>query len=293
MDCVDRSVEGDFDYNIEHRVLWPDGTVRWVLETGEVTRDENGKAVRMLGIVQEITLRKELEQNIERLRKEYEAFMRHEIKNILVPLKGFSELLLMDGEYFKDKHKRFIENINKNTVVAVNLIDNLKKLQDIEQGIYELETIEFPLGDIIEQTLFNMRIKAAENKVKIDFIDRTSRSNILMDMSLMNGVFINLIKNAIEHVSELDDETQKTVRIVIKEEDENIVVTINNKGKPIPQDKRALFFEKFNSDRTRKQDGTGLGTTYAYLVTKAHGGDITVESNKEDGTTVTVLFKPC
>jgi len=51
-----------------------------------------------------------------------------------------------------------------------------------------------------------------------------------------------------------------------------------------------VFFEKFNSDRLKKKDGTGLGTSYAYLVTKAHGGDIFVKSNEEEGTTVTLVF---
>ena len=59
IDAVDASVEHDADYEIEHRIVWPDGTVRWVLETGDVMRDENGKPVRMLGIVQDITSRKD------------------------------------------------------------------------------------------------------------------------------------------------------------------------------------------------------------------------------------------
>jgi len=51
-----------------------------------------------------------------------------------------------------------------------------------------------------------------------------------------------------------------------------------------------VFFEKFNTDRSKKKEGTGLGTTYAYLITKAHGGDIFVDSTGEEGTTVTLIF---
>ncbi|UCF15630.1 MAG: GAF domain-containing protein [Phycisphaerales bacterium] len=61
VDSVNASVERDDDYAIEHRIVWPDGTVRWVSETGDVIRDEQGKAIRMLGIVQDITERKETE----------------------------------------------------------------------------------------------------------------------------------------------------------------------------------------------------------------------------------------
>jgi signal transduction histidine kinase len=71
---------------------------------------------------------------------------------------------------------------------------------------------------------------------------------------------------------------------------EKIIVKINNKGEPISPERLKLFFEKFNSDRLKKKDGTGLGTTYVYLVTKAHGGDIFVEPDEISGTTVTLTF---
>jgi len=58
IDAVNASVERGADYGIEHRIVWPDGTVRWVMETGDVVRDESGKPVRMLGIVQDVTSRK-------------------------------------------------------------------------------------------------------------------------------------------------------------------------------------------------------------------------------------------
>jgi len=57
-------VEGS-DYAIEHRVVWPDGTVRWVSEVGDVIRDENGVATRMLGVVQDITDRKMAQEALE------------------------------------------------------------------------------------------------------------------------------------------------------------------------------------------------------------------------------------
>ncbi|MHB9031160.1 MAG: sensor histidine kinase, partial [Candidatus Latescibacterota bacterium] len=69
------------------------------------------------------------------------------------------------------------------------------------------------------------------------------------------------------------------------------VILINNKGAPIPPERLASFFEKFNVG-PEKKGGTGLGTSYASLVTKAHGGDITASSNAEEGTTVTIAL-PC
>jgi len=61
VDSVNACIKQGKDYTIEHRIVWPDGTVRWVSETGDVIRDENGKAIRMVGIVQDITERKNVE----------------------------------------------------------------------------------------------------------------------------------------------------------------------------------------------------------------------------------------
>ncbi len=62
IDAVNACIERGNDYSIEHRIVWPDGMVRWVLETGDVIRDESGTAIRMLGVVQDITERKLAEE---------------------------------------------------------------------------------------------------------------------------------------------------------------------------------------------------------------------------------------
>ncbi|MDY6864071.1 MAG: sigma 54-interacting transcriptional regulator [Thermodesulfobacteriota bacterium] len=64
IDSVNACVARDEDYAIEHRIVWPDETVHWVSETGDVIRDEYGKAIRMIGIVQNITERKKAEEAI-------------------------------------------------------------------------------------------------------------------------------------------------------------------------------------------------------------------------------------
>jgi PAS domain S-box-containing protein len=68
-DSVSACIENREDYHVEHRIIWPDGKVRWVSETGDVVRDSEGKAVRMLGVVQDITERKQAELQVRDLAK--------------------------------------------------------------------------------------------------------------------------------------------------------------------------------------------------------------------------------
>jgi len=57
--AIDNCLNKQMDFNIEHRVIWPDDSVHWLHERGDVIRDETGKAIRMLGLVQDITDQKE------------------------------------------------------------------------------------------------------------------------------------------------------------------------------------------------------------------------------------------
>lgn len=82
VDATNAAVAADAEYAIEHRIVWPDGTVRWVSETGDVIRDESGAAARMLGVVQDITQRKEAQERIE----EQNRFLTSILESVTHPL---------------------------------------------------------------------------------------------------------------------------------------------------------------------------------------------------------------
>ncbi|MEN6427240.1 MAG: PAS domain-containing protein [Phycisphaerales bacterium] len=72
IDSITACVEQRKDYRVEHRIVWPDGTVRWVSETGDVIRDPGGRAIRMLGVVQDITDWKKAQTEIRKLNEQLE-----------------------------------------------------------------------------------------------------------------------------------------------------------------------------------------------------------------------------
>ena len=125
------------------------------------------------------------------------------------------------------------------------------------------------------------------DRVKIRCENTGGDRMVLGDPVLLDGVFQNLIKNGAEHVNDLTDEVERVVNVELTHQNRQVVVSVNNGGAPVPAERLTTFFEKFNTD---KKGGTGLGTTYAYMVTRAHGGEITIRSNTTEGTTVTVML---
>jgi two-component system nitrate/nitrite sensor histidine kinase NarX len=88
MDAVDDSVEQGADYAIEHRIVWPDGTVHWVSETGDVFRDEQGRAMRMLGIVQDITDRQRAQEALRASEENFRNVAEQSPNMIFINLRG-------------------------------------------------------------------------------------------------------------------------------------------------------------------------------------------------------------
>ncbi len=252
--------------------------------------DKNSNIKQIIVYSLNITDRKELEKNVAKLRKEYEAFLRHELKNRLTPVLGYSSLLKIKNIQSDDKIKDFNDKIYQATQHTIKLIDSIKKLQDIENGNYELIKYKHKLKDVIKSRLTDLQFLINDAKVKIKLENNAQNTAIEMDRELLPGVFNNLIKNAIEHVSCENSESEKFIKINMFNNDKDLVIEINNRGRTIPEEKLLTFFDKFNSNPKNKKDGMGLGTTYAYLVTKAHNGDISVYSDTENGTTVRLKF---
>ena len=240
-----------------------------------------------------LTLRKTQEaleqrvQEIATMKREQEAFLRHEMNNRLTPICGYAEILKMEPDRLEEDQLDRVSRIVEAARDMSTLIDSLKKLQDIEAGQATLYTQPVELADLVPHVVTTVKMSFGDT-VRMNIHNHMTDGTIKADANLLRGVFENLIKNGIEHVRDLEDEDQRCVTVRMDHEDGYAVVRINNRGEPVPPERLATFFEKFNTDKKKKQGGTGLGTTYAYLVTRGHGGEISVTSDETEGTTVTV-----
>jgi len=115
IDSVNACREDGKEYNIEHRIVWPDGTVRSVSEMGGVFRDENGKAIRMLGMVVDITERKRTEEALRKAHEELEAKVEERTKELREKTEKLERMnkLFIDRELKMKELKEEIEKMKK------------------------------------------------------------------------------------------------------------------------------------------------------------------------------------
>lgn len=281
-----QKVPGDTEF----RIVLPDDSIRWLGHVCQPVFDDRGKYLGTRGSNRDITKRKELEENIARLRMGYETLMRHEIHSLFHPIRNSTEVLLGSGESLPDPLRDSIRKIHESIGNAMIFIDNLQKLQDIESGNYTLKKINYPLKDLVQQEMYHIRPYAEQNAVAVEFESRETSSNLPLDMSLMPGVFSNLLRSVIGQLASLEQPSERRVRVEVFNSDSNVMVKIFSRGMVLPPERIATFFERFSADREEKPDEAGMMFTYAYVVTRAHGGDISIESNSREGTTITLVF---
>jgi len=242
-------------------------------------------------------LRKELEQRvqeldvamgeIQRIYREQESFLRHELNNALGPIKLYADMLLTRAQPpLAERSNKWANRIHGGVEKMAALIEAMRKLQAFERGDAVLDMTAVDLEALLDDIVADLELVWGFD-ITLEVEKTAAETMIQADKRILSGVFENLIKNAIEHVKDLFYDEERTIHVKLFNEDENVVVTVTNQGDPIPADRLETFFEKFNSTKKDK-GGTGLGTTYAFYVTQAHGGRISVASSADEGTTLTV-----
>lgn len=223
----------------------------------------------------------------ERLKSDAERIVLHDLKNALIGMVSVPSLLLEDANLTAEQREliAILGASAKRTMLGVSTSMEMLK---IESGEYRLRPVEcFPLIivlnciDILSKGLHfdTDRIAVAEQLHD----PKGERKILRTDAMLVESIVMNLLKNAVEASGQ-----GNKVFVRVTEMPGGVELVIRN-ARPVPQEMRERFFEKYAT--SGKQGGTGLGTYSAAAMTRAIGGEIRMESSDGKGTTVT-LFIP-
>jgi PAS domain S-box-containing protein len=267
--------------DLEYRVRWPDGTVRWLHARGHASRDDAGKPVRMLGAVVDVTERKLLEHDLHQAHK-MEALGRlaggiaHDFNNLLMVIATRSEMLAEDLSSNPD-HTADVNEIRQAARRGAQLTQQL---------------LSFSRKDAVPPTLVPLDHEVAE---VTRMLGRVLGSHVQLVVALSCGdapvliapghiqqVVMNLALNARDAMP-----AGGRLSITTRAEDGQLALRVADTGEGMTEDVQTRIFEPFFTTKERGK-GTGLGLATVFGIVRQADGTIAVRSRKGEGTVVEV-----
>ena len=228
-----------------------------------------------------------LKENV-RLREEVERIGRHDLKTPLNSILA-APRLLREGRQLSREELDLVNIVERAGYRILNMVNLSLDLFKMEQGTYRFNPHPVDLMDVVSKVMVDMVGHAEAKGVTLKTVVNGRASSVQGpvyawgDELLCYSMLGNLVKNAIEATPEGGN-----VTISLEGPRDVIMVRIHNPG-AVPEAVRANFFEKYNS--TGKSEGTGLGTYSARLMARTQGGDISMRTGEEGGTTIAIWLR--
>lgn len=276
------------------------GEVFWEMSALSPIKNENGEITHYLKVGEDITFRKQKEQELHKAKAEAEAAnhsksqflanISHEIRTAMNCINGMTELLFTTE--IGPSQKEYLELIKSSSESLLNLINDILDLARIEAGKLRLEQNHFDLNAISQEIVKIYQLQAQQKGLQFDYyIAPEVPANLTGDPGRLRQVFVNLLANAIKFTEKgkvsLRIEVQKESSIAI-----HILFGVSDTGIGIKPDKMDLLFKNFSQvDRsnTSKYNGSGLGLAICKQLVELMNGRIWVESEAGVGSTFSFM----
>ena len=212
----------------------------------------------------------------------------HELKTPLTSILGYSELLIsMNAKDKKeDKKTDFIKRINSEALRMKELVLNMLTLSRMEANWQETIDEKIDIKDIILNVFESNRIKSEKKNINIDL--EIEPAIIIANKEKITEVVNNLVDNAIKYTDEGGN-----IKISLKNNGDKATFTVKDNGCGIENKYLNRIFERFfrvKNEKYLKVQGTGLGLTIVKNICAHYNADIYIESEKDRGTEVSVVF---
>lgn len=276
---------------LEYRVVWPDNTIHWVQTRGSLVYSNENVPSHMLGVMFDITERKDMEQALYEAKKlafhqnkaksDFLSSMSHELRNPLNAIIGFSQLISEDSN-LSGEQKEFIGIIKSSGEYLTSLIDEILDLAKIEAGKVDLTIENLLLKDLLSNCveLISVKVKEQGQNLSVD-IGECDNEYLKVDKKRFTQVMLNLLSNAVKYNRPHGD-----VHVSCKKTVGKIRISVKDNGLGLNADQQnKLFqpFERLGAERTDIQ-GSGIGLVITKQLIELMNGHIGVESEPGSGT---------
>jgi len=306
-DAIQACFDGD-EYRVRHRIIWDDGTVRWVDEAGDVTRNDEGKPIKMFGTARDVTevvesesSRFQLEHQLQQAQK-MEAIghltggIAHDFNNLLSVMSGFTELLARETKQFNDdKINNYVRHISVSADRAAKLVKQMLTFSRTHKPVAE----PIDIKPIVKETV-KMLSSMLPSTISIQSEIGANLPNIVADPVQLNQIIINLCINARDAIGEkgnivistsLLEDTKISCSSCYNEYSGGYLeLSIADDGSGISEDILRNIFTPFFTTK-KVGEGTGMGLSMVHGLVHGFDGHIQVETEPGKGSVFKLLLK--
>jgi signal transduction histidine kinase/DNA-binding response OmpR family regulator len=297
-------------YDLEFPFTTTKGNHLWIRTTAQPVY-KNASIVSVVGNIMDITKQKETEDELKRYKdnlqeevkqrtaelikakinaetanrakSDFLANMSHELRTPLNAILGFSSLM-KDDPLTAESQRSNLDIINRSGEHLLRLINDILDMSKIESGQLQLHNRPFDLGATIRDVTDMMRIRAEEKHLRL-LVDQTSQfpRYIVGDEARLRQILINLTGNAIKYTRQGEVSLRLATR---HNKASHLMIEVNDTGTGISPEHQKMIFEPFiQLGKTSGVKGTGLGLTITRQFVNMMGGNISLDSSPDKGST--------
>ncbi|MFZ5549387.1 MAG: CHASE domain-containing sensor histidine kinase [Pseudomonadota bacterium] len=288
-------------YEVEYRVLRPDGSARRLLDRGRVVeRDAEGRAARMSGTNLDVTDRWQAEEarvqaetarRLSAAKDEFVARMSHELRTPLNAILGFSGLLQLDREGLDERHIAHIDHIQRAGQHLLALLNDLLDFAAIESGRVPMQPEPQPVASQVREVLALLEPQAAEAgvslAVRLPAAPEEAATKVLADRTRLTQVLLNLASNAIKY-----NRRGGRVDVGWSVHDGWARLAVRDTGTGLTPAQLERLYQPFERLAAAGSaiPGSGLGLVVTRRLVELMGGRIEVTSEPGEGSCFTVVL---
>ena len=259
----------------------------------ELRKERDNLEIRVGERTSELAGALEKLKELDQLKSNFFANISHEIRTPLTLILSPIESVLQ-GDYGKQVDERFFENLHRNSIRLLNLINSILDFSKIEAGRMSMKVGRADIVKLVAGYVSSVHSACESRAISLSFDPSCEYVNVYVDTEKIDKVLMNLFSNALKFT-----EKDGKIFIRVKEDEKHCFIEFEDTGAGIPADKMTSIFDRFSqvdSGSTRKHEGTGIGLALAKELVEMHCGAISVESRyigdrpEDHGTIFTVTL---